>query len=619
MPSFHARHLLPLAILLAACALVYWPGLYGGFILDDFNNIVSNPRVQIKTLDAESLWRAAGGYAPEGAYGRPLATLSLGLNYWIGGNDAFSYKLVNLALHGLNAWLVFLLVVRLAAGAGADADANLLRKAAIVIALLWALHPIQVSTVLYVVQRMEILATTFVLLGLLAYWEWRTRQQNGRAGARYLVAALAMMLLGMLSKETAALLPAFTLALEATILGFRSSSPGQVRALRLGYAAGILVALAVFAALLAPGALAPEAYSNRDFTAYERVLTQMRVLPMYLGHILLPSPSGMTFYYDNFEPSRGLLSPWTTAAGIALLTALAAAAWFGRRAMPLASLGIFWFYAGHLLTSNVFNLELVFEHRNYFPLLGVLLVLLALALRLLPAVTPIMQAGIVSIVLLGSGGLSLLRTATWGDELLLATDLAARNPNSPRAANELATLYAGIANSDARSPFFQRSLDEFDRASRLPGSSPLPEQGLILISAAAGVPAKNEWWDRLDDKIATRPIGPQEVMALTGLMQQQANGMPVDTERLGHSFGLLIERQAWPARMYVMYGNFLIRTGQDETLSGQMFAEAVSAAPSDLDYARRLLGVLVEDGHQAQALMVLERMKQLGMPTGTEK
>ena len=99
--------------------------------------------------------------------------------------------------------------------------------------------------------------------------------------------------------------------------------------------------------------------------------------------MLLPLPRFLTFYYDTLEPSRGLLDPPTTALGGLFLAALAAAAWTLRQRRPLLALGILWFFAAHFLTSNVVPLELMFEHRNYFALFGVLLALADLV-RLVP-------------------------------------------------------------------------------------------------------------------------------------------------------------------------------------------------------------------------------------------
>src|SRR5699024_7915595 len=121
-----------------------------------------------------------------------------------------------------------------------------------------------------------------------------------------------------------------------------------------------------------------ETVTGRNFSTAERVLSQLRILPLYLQQILLPLPSNMYFYYDDFAPSRGWLSPATTLAGAAFLLGLLLAAWQLRKRLPLFALGVAWFFAAHFMTSNVIALELVFEHRNYFALFGVLLALTGL-------------------------------------------------------------------------------------------------------------------------------------------------------------------------------------------------------------------------------------------------
>ncbi|HEY5808054.1 MAG TPA: hypothetical protein VIT67_08815, partial [Povalibacter sp.] len=581
------RYLLPFLAfaLLGLTALVYMPGLSGGFIFDDYPNIVTNQAVQPESLSWEGLRRAASAYQP-GAYGRPLATISFAIDYLIGGKDAWQFKLTGLLVHLINASLVFWLLLRLFALPGIRNTWHPIAAAAI--ALFWATNPQQVSSVLYVVQRMETLSLTFVLLALIAYLRGRTQQLRGERGWPWLAASVLLAGIGMLSKETAALFPAYALALELTVLGFESRSARTTRLLKAAYALGLALAAIAFVFWVLPQYTAPNAFAGRDFTLTERLLTQLRVLPMYIGQILLPLPSALTFYYDALPKSTGWLSPATTLLGGLFLLSLLVCAWLLRRRLPVAALGVLWFFAAHLLTSNVFNLELAFEHRNYFALLGVVLVVADLV-RLIPMRDgPALKYIAVGAVLLGFGAMATVRSATWGNELHLAMEMVSKYPDSPRASNDLATTYVGMSDSNPESPFYSMGAAEFERASLLPSSSPLPEQGLILMAATTGQPVKAEWWDRLIHKINTRPIGPQENMAVIGLMNQRYRGIELDDKRLTEAFTALLRRQP-TANLSAQFGDYALRYLGDEAMANKAFTAAVDLAnKSTPDFAQKL-------------------------------
>lgn len=606
------RFVAPL-ILLAATALVFWQGLGGGFLLDDFHNIVTNKAVQIEKLDLSSLDRAIKAYPVDGT-GRPLATLSLAINYWWSGTDPYSYKLTNLVIHAGNGWLVLLLILRLLGYSSLSERTRL--TVGLLVGLAWALHPLQVSTVLYVVQRMELLATTFMLLALLAYLKGRTAQIRGERGAGLIVLSGFLMLTGMLAKESAVVFPALALGLELTILRFRCAEARHARRLAQAYAALFAVAILAYLTLVVPSALAPDNYALRDFTPVERLLSQARVLPMYIGQILVPLPGYLTFYYDNFEPSRGLFLPWTTAAGVALLALLAFGAWWLRHRAPLVALGIFWFFAGHALTSNVISLELVFEHRNYFPMLGILLAA-ALGLQWLARGSSgdlCLVAG--AVLVLGFAGLAAIRSATWGDEFLLATDLAARNPTSPRASSELGTLYAGLSNGDPDSPFFTFAIKELERGAALPGASPIAEQALILLSASSGQPVRDEWWDTLLRKLRSQPVGPQELAAVGGLMKQRYEGMELDDRRLAEAYRVMLDARDLGIQYHVQFGDFAIRYLRDDAVADEAFKEVARMGKDDPGYINQVASMLAADGYLHQAELLLEESERMRSQAG---
>src|SRR4249919_2922317 len=101
------------ALCMATFAL-YWPGLGGGFMFDDFPNIVDNAALQINRL-AWADWMAAMFSSPASDLQRPLAMLSFAINTYFTGMDSQAMKLTNVGVHALNGVLVFLLVARLLA------------------------------------------------------------------------------------------------------------------------------------------------------------------------------------------------------------------------------------------------------------------------------------------------------------------------------------------------------------------------------------------------------------------------------------------------------------------------------------------------------------------------
>lgn len=605
----HIRWAMPFALLLLT-ALIYWPGLSGGFLFDDFPTIVTNERVHADSLEVRAIDRATNSFRQPGS-GRPLAMITLAVDHAIAGLDAAQYKRTNLLIHLANLLLVFLLLRRLPAAPGGQHA--MAASAAFAVALLWAIHPMQVSTVLYVVQRMEMLAMTPVLLALMMYLSARRRQIAGRQGGWPLLMSSGLIAsLGLLSKETAALFPAYTLAMELTVLGFAAQTFGTRRALRWSYGFGIALGLLVFLLWVFPAYTGETSYLGRNFTWQERVLTQLRVLPMYLGQMLFPLPGNLTFYYDNYPVSHGLLQPVTTLlGGIGLASLLAATLWLRKR-FPVAALGILWFFAAHLLSSNVVSLELVFEHRNYFALAGVLITLTDL-IRRVSVTNACVKPFAVSAAVTGFAILSLIRVATWGAPLTLATDLAARNPQSPRAASDLATLYMGMADFNPNSPFYEFGKKEFERAALLPGASPLPEQGLILMASSTNQPVHDEWWESMLHKLRTQPIGPQQMLAVGGLLKQRYEGLKLNDEMLAEAYKTLVSRRPLKAHNYVQYGDHAATYLDDDELSAQMFVLAMEHTREDPAYAAQVISALLSDGRVLQATRALERADQLGL------
>lgn len=598
--------------LLALVFLAFWPGLYGGFLFDDYPNILKQPAVHATALEWEQIKRAALSF-PAGI-GRPLPMASFALDHVYWGLDPFGYKLSSLVVHAINALLVFQLLrllLRQALGPSVSTETP-----ALVLTLLWATHPLQVSTVLYIVQRMEMMSLTFVLLALIAYHRGRTLQIRGDRAWPWLISCLPLVAIGFSTKETAALFPAYTLAMELTLLRFSAHRPSTTRNWHIAYGLGIAIG-AILLLVLYGHYGNEEVYSIREYGAVERMLTQLRVVPMYLGWILLPQPSSYLFYYDSYQHSSSLLQPLTTLVGATLLVAIGMMALLFRRRNPLFSLGLLWFLTSHLITSSFLPLELVFEHRNYFSILGVLLAVFAIVRLFEFRSVPQLQAVALVAIVVGFLGLTAIRSANWGSPLQLAMEMAERNPGSSRASVDLGEQYMILARNDPSSKFYALAEAEFERGSMIPNSSPMPEQGLIVLAASAGLPAKPEWWDRVERKLSSRAVGPQEGTMIASLLTLRNDGLEIDDQRLADTYAIVANRMRMPALQYYAYGVHALEKAADPVLARQLFQLTVDHSDNNQPLVQAITDTLVEAGHTLEAAHMAEYAKTTaGMDIG---
>lgn len=587
-----------LVVLMAA--LAYLPGLGGGYVFDDYANLVDDADWKIDELTLRGVRRVVSeGIASD--FGRPLAMLSFALNHLATGLDPFPIKLTNLAMHLFNGLLVFAFCRRIFALApGPGPHARLGAFAAWAVTAAWLVHPLQVSTVLYAVQRMEIGAATGILLALLAYLRARESQWQGRRSWPWFMLALLATALGLGFKESAVLVPAFAWLLELTILRFRAVSPAQAKGLRVTYAAGAAAAAIVFVGWVLPTYLAPEAYAFRDFSLAQRLATQPHVLATYLGQIALPLPARLPFYYDAFPVSRGWWSPPGTLVGLLVMGGLATAAVLLRRRAPFAALGIGWLFVAHALTSNVIPLELAFEHRNYLALLGPLLALADLGVRVVRHLDPMVPKMVSVIVVCFLGGLCALQSATWGDPLRLALTLSARAPDSPRASYDLGLTMLRRAGGNWDSPLVSVAQRQLEQAAALEGASPLADQALIILASRRNQSVPRTAWDTMRTKLGARAAGPQEEAALYGIIACRTHGYckfsQADDQQLLDTILVAVQRNPDSPVVLSQYANFAVNVMRDADLAESLARRVIRLDPDRLQYRANLLAILNDGG-----------------------
>lgn len=436
-----------LLALMAGTAILYWPGLAGSFLFDDFANLPALGRYgPVQDWDGLLRYLTSGIADPTG---RPVSMLSflIDANDWPA--DPFPFKRTNLAIHLVNGTLLYLVLARL--GQHLQITDSQRRMAALLATALWVMHPLWVSTVLYVVQRHAQLSTLFVLLGILAWLSSRSAFAADRVAAGWARGVVALVICGLLaglSKANGFLLPLLLLALEATVLRPATALPERARQ-HWRWALGVLLIVpsALVVLMLTKHGLAfAENPGSRPWTLDQRLLSQPRALFDYLHQLLVPGLDATGVFADGFAVSTDWRHPRSTLPALFGLLALTATAWAGRHRWPAFAAAILLFLAGHLMESSVVPLELYFEHRNYLPALLLFWPLALAATRPRRTRRWLLTGTLAYLALCASA--TLLQSRLWASPRDLSQVWAAQLPDSARAQAYAASMDISAGRSD---------------------------------------------------------------------------------------------------------------------------------------------------------------------------
>lgn len=503
LPSFF------LVLVLLVVVAIYHPGLQGGFIFDDYPNL-QELGAYGGVVDLETFNNFVfNGIAS--SLGRPLAlaTFLLDDNNW--PSQGVWFKETNLKIHLLTGLLLCwasLNLMRLLGRSESEAAWIALLNCAI-----WLLHPYMISTTLYVVQRMAQLAALFMLCGITGYLHGRLliERNHARSGYIWMSASLiAFTLLGLLSKENGILLPMLIVVIEFCLPTSTPKLFWQWRLLFLW-----LPSLAIVIGLLSRIELNADAWGNRPFTQWERVITQPRILWEYLYHLYIPRIEGRGLFQDGYSFSRNLLSPVTTLTSIVGLICAVAAAIFYRKKFPIASIAILFFLVGHLLESTWLNLELYFEHRNYAAS-AFLFLPLAVGLIRLPRLIDYKLAyfcGVLFFCLLAF--LTWKRSNLWSDTERLQYYWAVSTPESVRAQNQIVQVLINQGRMEDALSYLEGAAGRFPQSSFL-------TINLLYLKVYMGV-AKEADFISTGNLMVSQPFDAQAVSSLRALVERLAD------------------------------------------------------------------------------------------------
>jgi len=428
------------AVLLGVTFVLYGKTFSNPWILDDFPVIVNNPDV----TSLKAFWSDA--YP-----GRPLRELTFLLDYTLFGMKPMWWHLQHLFWHGLNAFLLFCLVLRVDCGRGV----------AWLAALVFLAHPLQVEVVANISHRKDSLALAFSLLCLLAYAEIF---RAGRRKVVWFLLAVALAFVAYTGKQVAVALPVICLAYEFAFVPkgerFLLARPRYF----ILFSAGVLC-------LIAALCIQNLDFFSRRYVGIESILAKMNIYPPFtervyylmafkgvafmLGRVIVPLGLAPEYVYPL--PS-GFADPWVLGAILLVAGTLVVLPFLFRR-LPRPFFFVVWSVLFWLFTCNlIWPLSYFAADRYLYAPMAGFAVLFALCVRSLSR----KRALFVTLSALAVIGLI---CATWSQNTIWLSkeDLWEHavhvSPSSTTALNNLGQIRSDEKRYDEAIVYFRRAAE----------------------------------------------------------------------------------------------------------------------------------------------------------------
>lgn len=460
-----------LSLLLLLLGLLTWTNtLRNGFVYDDDTFIVLNPSIRSLSPLSKFLSPDASSHDPQmnRDHWRPLTTFSYALSFRISGLSPRAFHAANVALHLLNALLVFLLLLLLLRRRDETPGSRRL-LVAFLTACVFCIHPLQTESVAWVSQRSNLLFLCFYLLALILHIlaDGRERGRAEEPAARGMLLPLCALLsfaFSLLCKESAASLPLVLLGCEHLLRGrglwssFRRCLP---------YFAVLVLFLA--ARTFAIGQIAQTGYWAGGPLA--QMLTMVKGFAWYVKLSVLPYPLSVEYLFPAKKTLDGEVLGYAL-----VLAGILSGGWSLRKDHPTISFGIFLFFAALLPVSNILPIRAIINERfMYLSLVGFGLILgqvfayawssLEEKARGLPLTSPAVLRGIAPLLLAtallaASTAVSIRRNRDWKDHWSLATASLKTCPQS-------AALHYGMGRAYTEKGLFEKAAEEFELSLRI--------------------------------------------------------------------------------------------------------------------------------------------------------
>ncbi len=463
------------AVIVVAGVAAYSNSLHGPFIFDDVNRISKNESIR-------SIWRLDDILLPSDSqdYYRPFLNLSLALCYSVGGLNVAPFHVLNLGIHILAALAVFGLVRRTLLLPQVDARfGKASTLLAMVISLLWMLHPLQTESVTYVIQRCEALMGLFIVLAIYCV----LRGAESSHPKLWYVCAVTACAMGMGSKEVMAMAPFLVLLYDRVFLAHSLREAFKKRW-------GLYLGLALTSIILLPAIRASQLHhadaAVESITVWEYARTQFGVVVHYLRLSAWPDTLCLDYGWPIATSTLEIIPP-AIVIGVLLLATL----WALWRSPGWGFVGASFFAALAPSSSLIPIHDLAFEHRMYLPLAPLVTAVVLggyVAGRRLRSSTllpwPVVRVLGVCLAIATAtalGILTYLRNEDYRSDVRIWQDTVAKAPNNPRAHNNLGNTLVQQSRVDEAIVHYQTALEvdpnNFDAHSNL--GAALAQQGRV--------------------------------------------------------------------------------------------------------------------------------------------
>jgi len=431
-------------------------GILNAFTQDDVSILVDSTRLHgfaaLRDVLTLPYWPPPA--APD-LY-RPVASILLAAQYALGGGAPFVFRLVSYALYAVASVGVYRLALRLMPA-----------SIALLVAVLFAAHPVHVEAVALAVTQNELIVGALAAFMTLLYLE-RRRSESGALSARDWAMLGAGYAIAGFSKEQGLLIPAFLILAEMFLAPSRALG-ARVRQLWRGFALLIAIAAVMVAVrtLVLSGVVGPTmiAEALRGQTIGGRLLTMLQIVPQWAR--LLVWPSHLRAEYSPREFVASTSFGGEEAAGLAIVLLVTTSIWLARKRAPALSFGLAWCCVALFPVSNVVIPTgiLLAERTLFLPSIGFVLALggaLAFVASRRPVVTQrarTIVAAAASALVIAALGRSTQRQRVWQDPSTLTVASIQDAPRSWRVQQAYGDMLFSQGRAADAIAAFRRAID----------------------------------------------------------------------------------------------------------------------------------------------------------------